>query len=449
MDDANALLELALGSLGRLTGEGLRDADRSLAGALAADPFFPAARLLRAVTRVLVVANDRADQGPGLQSVGEAATRAGLDLRLKSLLRRIVDRDWPQKATPVNDPPAPADVLEMLQQQLRPALAAGLADLAFVPAHSRFTLALPKGIPALGGDREVDGADAYFVRALFSLSLDTLDALEDLDLEFDVGYLLATPTATAEDLLARFKSFGRRLAAPAPRAIDELTEGWFSLVQAYVLLNGETDPQDDDLIVFSSAFDVAARDRWQGDFRGAFESLMVSGSRPLVVDGHGVVDLDLRALTTPMDPRALSPKLAGFDPLAGTLPDPTFGGLLPHLDQVAATRLFHSAGEFELPNVDVTIDGDVRDWPAASEALLPVDVAGDAGNLPDLDLSRVFLGIDGDDLVARLSLVGGSFQYRTTQTTTFHGMVQFSTPRGRSSAIDPVFSTAELLARLR
>ena len=31
----------------------------------------------------------------------------------------------------------------------------------------------------------------------------------------------------------------------------------------------------------------------------------------------------------------------------------------------------------------------------------------------------------------------------------FHGMVQFSTPRGRSSAIDPVFSTAELLARLR
>lgn len=87
----------------------------------------------------------------------------------------------------------------------------------------------------------------------------------------------------------------------------------------------------------------------------------------------------------------------------------------------------------ELSGVSVTLaDGVVLQ---ASEGRLRADV---------LDLSGdVFVERGGDRIMTAgaVSLAVGEFR--------FHGLVQFSTPRGRSSAIDPVLSTSELLARLR
>ena len=106
----------------------------------ARDPFFPAARVLRAVTRVLVVLNDRESRGVGLQSLGEAASAFGLDLPARSVLRRIVTGDWPSKLTPSQLAPTAADVLELLRTRLRPALMASLGDLEFVPPHGGVTI---------------------------------------------------------------------------------------------------------------------------------------------------------------------------------------------------------------------------------------------------------------------------------------------------------------------
>ena len=74
-----------------------------------------------------------------------------------------------------------------------------------------------------------------------------------------------------------------------------------------------------------------------------------------------------------------------------------------------SARFFRLASAFDLRPVSVVIDGEVGDWPKQSEALLPTDAIGDAGTMVGLDLERVFLGTDGDDLVCRLSLARGGF----------------------------------------
>jgi hypothetical protein len=418
VDDANALVTLALNSLDRLTDESIAKADRQLAAALTADPFFPAARVLRAVTRVLVVGNDRTETGPGLSSIGEAVTRAGLDLRSRSLLRRIVDDVWPVRATPGRDVPTPGAVLEMLQTRLRPALEAGLVDLAFVPPQNQLVLRLPGPIGGLAGKREIDAADFFFLRAGFAFSLYLLDALEDLDLTVDVKYLVSSASSLDDlaDLLVRFPEFARLRARPAERTVDHLVEAMFAMREAIKLLNAETDAQNDDLIVFSSSFDAGKRDRWQGNFAGLLGSLLGGDAHPLVRAGEKALPIDLVALRTGLDVRGLLPTIAKYEPLAGTGADPTFGGLFPGLTQDGAARLFHLVNRFALAQIAITIDGDTRDWPAAAEALRPVDASGDSGEVRDLDLARVFLGLTGDDLVCRLSLASGSFRYDANRT---------------------------------
>lgn len=422
IDDANALVGLALEALDRTTDEALLTADLQLAAALRADPYFPAARVLRAVTRVLVVANDRKQRGLGLQSIGEAALGLGLDLQRRSLLQRIVDSDWPHKAQVSASTPAAADVLEMLQDQLRPALEAGLLDLAFVPSHTEIGIELPSAVISLPGKRQIDGADLSFLRAAFAFGLYALDALEDVVLEVDKAFWnsAAARTATVEDLLVRFPAVGTRRSTPSVATQNHLVEAVTSLVEGYRQLNVESDDQGDDLVVFSSSFDAQKRDSWQNNLEQALESLLQPGARPVLLGGgHGVVDLDLGVLRSGLDPRSLAPRVFGFVPLAGSLPDPTLNGLLPLLTQDAATRLFHTVNRFTLPTTQIVIDGDPGDWPAKAEALLPDDVAGDAGKMVGLDLGRVFLGRQGDDLLFRLSLARGEFESRSDQTVIY------------------------------
>lgn len=437
IDDANALVGLALDSFDRLTDESLLAADLQLASALKADPFFPAARVLRAISRVLVVGNDRQQRGPGLQSIGDAAVATGLDLQRRSLLRRIIDADWPSRLMPPSSAPQAADVWEMLQAQLRPALEQGLLDLAFVPPHTELAIALPSALTALPGTRQIDAADLSFLRSLFAFGLYSIDALEDVEWTTDPAFWssAAAATATPEELLARFPSVGKRLAPPSSSTQDHLVEAMTILVEGYRQLNLESDDQGDDLVVFSSSFGAEKRDRWQNSLQQALESLLQQGPRPLLVDRHGVVNLDLAALRTGIDARSLAPALFGFAPLAGTLPDPSLGGLLPTRTQDGATRLFHLENRFTLPAAAIVIDGDPTDWPSHAEALLPEDVAGDSGNMSGLDLGQVFLARSGDDLLCRLSLARGSFELRDDRTAVYG--LQIHSQRQRPAAGGP------------
>ncbi len=421
IDDANALVGLALDSFDRLTDESLLAADLQLASALKADPFFPAARVLRAISRVLVVVNDRQQRGPGLQSVGDAAVETGLDVQRRSLLRRLIDADWPRRLIVPRSAPQAADVLEMLQAQLRPALEQGLLDLAFVPPHTELAIALPSALTALPGTRQIDAADLSFLRSLFAFGLYSIDALEDVVLTVDPAFWSspAAATATPEDLLARFPEVGKRLVPPSSLTQDHLVEAMSLLVEGYRQLNQESDGQGDDLVVFSSSFGAEKRDRWQNSLQQGFESLVQEGPRSLLVDRYGVINLDLAALRAGIDARSLTPALFGFAPLAGTLPDPSLGGLLPTRTQDGAARLFHLPNRFALPTAAIVIDGDPSDWPATAEALLPEDAAGDSGKMSGLDLGQVFLARSGDDLLYRLSLVRGAFEFRDDRTAIY------------------------------
>jgi hypothetical protein len=354
----------------------------------------------------------------------------------------VIAADWPNRLAPVAAPaPTVGDVMELLQSRWRPAFEASIDDLDFVPTHTALSISLPGAIIALPGPREVDAADLLFLRAALCLGLYLFDALEDLVLEVDAAWLAtAAATVTPQDLLARFPQFGARRSTPAERTKEHLADALDALVEGYRQLNIETDGQDDDLVVFSSSFDVEKRDRWQGNLEQARQSLRQEGGRPLRIDLDRTVESDLASLLGGLDPRALAPSLSKFEVLAGSLPDPTLGGLLPAMTQDGATRLFHAVSRFALAPVPVTIDGDPSEWPAGSEALLPTDALGDAGGMEHLDLERLFLAVAADDLLCRLSLGHGEFAYRPGEVRVYG--FELRPQRQRPPAGGPVVQVA-------
>lgn len=408
--DARAFRDLAIDALRRQTDAGLIEADQHLAAAIQADPYDPDVRLLRAMSRVLVLANDRRDDGPGIDSVGEAMTAWGLDLRSRSLLRRFVDNDWPRVFAPLPNRPAIADLVAFLQTTLRPAMAAGLRDLQFVPSQRVLALELPTVLaPWFPGLTEFDAADTLFLSSFFEFTGYVLDGLEDLDTDMDIGEFLASPTSIAV-LLARYPGLGRQIQAPGDATRASFQRGGRFLELALDALRGEADDQSDDLVTFPDEATAAEIDQLTANLNGLVASFASRGSsHPLLYRDREALEVDLSVVASGLDYRSFLPGFSRCDPIAGSLTDPTAGGLFPGLDQDAATRWFGFVTEGSMLQASIVIDGDFRDWPATTEQLLPRDPSGDAALL-DFDLERLWVArTTGGDLCCRLSLAGGSF----------------------------------------
>src|SRR5690606_22666471 len=167
-DDALRLVSLGFDALVRSTDAALLDADQLFAQAQAADPFQPAANLFRALSRVLVVLNDRTDTGPALDSIGDAAQRLGLDVRARSLLSRARAGDWPRDLVVPAAAPSSREVIALLQSRLRPALLLALRDLDRVPVSTELIVRMPATAGPLQGDRELDAADVLLFRSVLN-----------------------------------------------------------------------------------------------------------------------------------------------------------------------------------------------------------------------------------------------------------------------------------------
>ncbi|MHC4079146.1 MAG: hypothetical protein ACYST0_11980, partial [Planctomycetota bacterium] len=360
----------------------------------------------------------------GLDSVGEALNAAGLDVRSMSLLERAVAGVWPRVPPQPPGGPAASDVLAVFTSRLRPALLLALEDLAYVPAASDLTVTLPQLLTSVAGVREVDAADICFLRATLALTVFTLDFLADLDLDsVDLEDLTSAlgQARSAQANLARHEKFGRLRTQPGDPTLAAAAEGMSALAQGFTLLAGETDPQQNDLLVFGAAFGAARQGRWHDNLQNLLASLLQPGPRTVTLEQHGALQVDLLAplASGGLDPRRLMPAFHKFLPLAGSLQDPALGGLLPGLSQDNATGLFGLSSKHDLMQVNVVIDGDVSDWPQASEALLPRDAAGEITVLDALDLRSVYLGRTGDDVVFRLTLHAGSFRWRQNRAQAY------------------------------
>jgi hypothetical protein len=153
------------------------------------------------------------------------------------------------------------------------------------------------------------------------------------------------------------------------------------------------------------------------------QSLREDGGAAVRQRGHpGQVVIRLRRLFAdgPLDLRALLPELRSYLPVADALPDPSAGGVFPFLSREEAVRRASLPTTALLVTARIAIDGDVSEWPAASEVLLPADEAGDGhGQLPATDGTRLFLATDGTLLYLRLDLADDDPGHRPRYATVY------------------------------
>jgi hypothetical protein len=417
-EDAFRLVQHGYESLARLSDAGLDEADVLFAEAQRADPFLGAPHLFRAISRVMTVLNDRDDTGPGLDSVGEALGRLGVDVTSLSLIGRLRTGIWPGAWQVPPGAPAVGEVLELLRVRLRPALLLALADLDRVPATTALSLTLPEVFADLPGERELDAADLLALRATLTAAAFVLDHLGDYDLEIDLALARPRggPAMNFQQLLGAFPGLGRLLRAPDPGTDRALRALVMQADEAFHALVGEDDEQGDDLLTFPVAWTADDRDRLRINLAAVRASIEDDVERRLNFDaGRGTVAIRIGGpwRAGAISPRDLLPDLFRFLPVAGTLPDPTAAGLFPTMTQDRATDLLGFVDLHATPRLPIVADGSFADWTPAAEALTPPDRIGDvlSASLTSVDLWQVWHAESEDLLAFRLGLADGAIAH--------------------------------------
>lgn len=441
-DDALSLVGRGYEELARMTESSLREADLLFSEAQLADPFAPAANLLRSLSRVLLVLDDRSDIGAGLDSLGEALQASGFDVRGQSLSSRLISGRWPRRVRVPAGAPTLVEIHDLLRRTLRPALDLALRDLDAVPYTVGLVLRLPESLPGLPGLRELDATDAVLLRALWASSIWLLDLLEDVVLEVD-GAMLTSDAArglTIGDVLARFPELGTLRALPDDATIAALRDAAATWSRAFEALAAESDDQTDDLVVFARSMHGERRARWLSNLRAFTDSLRDGTAARIATENAGSLALDfLRPYRAGnLEPRRLLPDFIGIFPVVGSFPDPTLGGILPEMTQAEAGELLSAIRRHASPRLQIVADGLVADWSAAAEALLPRDPVGDVGDagLRAIDVERVFFADSGDWLALRITLADDAIGDRPRQRVVYGATIHELERGGVGARID-------------
>lgn len=440
----DALAQRALEALGTGTDAGLLTADQLLAEAQRTDPFAPIPPALRAFTRVAVVLNDRTDDTPGLDSVGEALERLGLPVSRRSLWVRLVagERVWP--FTIAEGAPLASEIVAMLRARVRPALELVLDDLAQVPAVTAILFRLSLLEPWLPGERELDLTDLLAWRALVLGGMTAIDSLEDLDLDFNLATWGSTSIA---DILARSTGLLRRRAGVEARTAAATTGAAQAAFHAWRALRAEPDDQADDLFVMPEGYDAGRQATTEANLAALLAGVQAPGVHRLALQGFGDLLVQpwlLLGVDAGLALRDLLPRFEGDHPLALTLADPQLFGLAPGLTQERAAELADLVYLQDLPTVAVVVDGDLREWPG--EALALADPLGDVEtrDLVGVDLATLRLARTGGTLAAAFTVHDGAIAPRPGQSVTYslelRGDLRQGGPR-------PVLGVEVILAR--
>lgn len=410
-EDAGLLVASGYEALAGFTSSGAVNADAAFAEALRADPWDPLARLLRAISRLVVILDDRRDTTVGIDSFGELLLGLGLDVERETLLSRVRRGLWPRVLPVPTRSYTAGQIQSFVQGQLRPALEASIRDLDRVPLGTMVLVGLPELLTATPGDREVDAADLLALRGLLNGAAFAIEFLDDLELEADLVALATAardPGLAWQEFFAAHAAFGRARRLPSTRSMDRLREALFAFEQTLAALLAETDAQGDDLLVLGSGATPDRVGRWDDALVALRESLDGGGARRIVLGGRlGSIDVDLG---TPFQSGAFElaqalPAFLDSLPLAGTIPAPDLGGVLPGMTQDRATNLLGLFDRHDLSLAPIVIDGDVSEWPSAAAVLQPADPAGDVdGEAAAVDLRGVFVAVSGDALAVRIDL---------------------------------------------
>jgi hypothetical protein len=440
--DAATLLALATDAFQPITPEATRRAGFLCAQALAADPLAGDALVYEAAARLLTLLVDDADVTPDIDSVGEALRRLGVDLGNVPLLERLLTLDASGITVELpGDAPNLAALAAFAERVLRPELVRTLDQLARVPDDFQARLVLPARFAPV--PREIDRADVAAFRAATALLLGVLDMARGVDLDFELSQLASGVglTWSVEDVLARFPGLLVLRRDTFPGAGPAVAEGLALADEAWRALGHERDAQDDDVLRIPVTWGSAQRELLGPQLRAFWDALVAKGAQPLRQAGiPGSVQLDLKPLFRPLlvSPRALVPAFVRWVP-TGELPDATCAGVFPLLTAGEATLRAGLANRFAPPDLVITIDGDPSDWPAAAEALLPRDPAGDlkdSSGVAAIDCRGLWLTRTQDHLYARIDVADGPILPRSGIVARLAVVLREVLPRGLGPQVE-------------
>ncbi len=417
--DGEALAQRALDALATGTDAGLVAADQLLAEAQRADPLSPVPGALRAFTRVAVVLNDRTDDTVGLDSVGEVATRLGLDVGRRSLWARLLAGDLALPSPIAAGAPRTSEIVAMLRARVRPVLELALDDLAQVPAATAILFRLALLEPWLPGERELDHTDLLAWRAVLLATIAVIDQAEDLDLDFDLATL---STTTVEDLLRVNSGLLRRRAPVEARTAIAAAGAAEAAFFAWRSLRNERDDQGDDVLVMPVGFDASRQEEIEASLGALSLGTKAPGTQRMTIRGFGDILVQPWLWTGPgasLEPRALLPRFDGDYPLAASLTDAELFGLLPGMTQTRAAELLDLVYVHDLPEVPIRIDGVLDEWPREGRALDDPREDVDTRGLFGVDLASVWVGRAGAALALAFTVHDGAIAPRVGQTTAY------------------------------
>lgn len=300
-----------------MTDQGLMDAHASFSSAISLEPANGEARFLRALCELLL-AEAEPQFDDMLASFGSFRTG---QLRLDGKLGSNEDLEG---NTIYPDGAHTSTAVDWVKQRLQPRLAAARADLSHITDNSFSTIVTEQ---ELGAEISVDRGDALALLA----SLHGVEMFFEFLFTYDLGIpmqsvaqLNATGELDAQHVLASssslltFASSDRRPAfAQALRSLDA------SYAVASDFFQNHRDNPISPPPVIEPLFSSLGDEKLGGYLQSSAESL----DGEVVVDGNR---LNLsRHLSSAVPLRSWLPAFRNKAAVIGTLPDPTFGGILP------------------------------------------------------------------------------------------------------------------------
>ncbi|RYD37854.1 MAG: hypothetical protein EOP87_02750 [Verrucomicrobiaceae bacterium] len=303
--------------LALMTDQGLIDAHASFSSAINLEPENGEARFLRAICELLL-AETEVQFDDMLASFGSFKTGP---LRGEGTIDS--NKDWLGNTIYPNGSNS-STAVDWVKQRLQPRLAAARADLSHITDNSFSTTVSEQ---ELGAEISVDRGDALALIA----SLHGVELFFEFIFTYDLGIpmqsvaqLNATGELDAQHVLAssssllNFASSDRRPAfAQALRSLDA------SYATASDFFQNHRDTPNSPPPMTEPLFSSLGGDKLGGYLQKSAESL----DGEVVVDGNR---LDLsRHLSSAVPLRSWLPAFRNKAAVIGTLPDPTFGGVLP------------------------------------------------------------------------------------------------------------------------
>lgn len=321
-----------------LAAHDLWNAHISFGEAVTTDPSHPAANFFYSVTRILVITHD--------PTFNNLLDRSGVSAEGRDLYNWTADfqRDAENNIVLPAGSPGSGEIIDFLKDSLLPQVEGAFHNLEVI--DSSFNLLLDPAETLADEQLEVDYGDIAFYRSMLQAMKSSILVAEAYDLDVDIRDIVAKikndSFSLNSDILVAYANFLNLKVSHSPgEAKISLRASIDNYLEASSFIRSETDPQGDDLITFDPAdMEGEAESRnVLADIRNSLDGPFVVGDEEL--DNPFQLDLT-QFFDDPIDIRAYLPQFTADNEIVPcSIPNPTFGGILPDYDLDTLNNQLH------------------------------------------------------------------------------------------------------------